>query len=496
MPTIVHIDLSERDTTPNYLACPVMHLCESRGNRDVCHDCTDVNHWYGCATRAGLPSAEHNCTTCYYHDECTRRRFHLREHADESESSIICGEYLRKSCVFCGEQIGAIIEIRGYRNRVPICSHCRTTHTCTRCHRMYWNELNLVVGIGRVCDACAVIACNYCGGRVDLRKLENERDVWNLSHYGVCADCFENLTPCARCGTLVNSDNTQTVLGRGPLCWDCAEYLTDRFTCSVCGVMEENHHCIYRVESYGTELQLHFYHLESEKNPLHFGIELETVPESGRRAAVRKLSECPIKVTDYMIPTDDGSLEDGGIEWMMQPMSTAYLHQFFGENAQYFTGFEIRNCCGSHHNVSRDVLTFNQWVKLSIIWYSDDFQTTFLHAIGRGFNLWCNKKFDKDARVVNSSYHYDAINYDNDGRVEFRQFKLHRIDAESFAYTTILLETLIDVIKHTRRTMAWIDANMESFVAHIRAVYTKNLAKYGYTLETLESSYNRRDWTR
>lgn len=227
------------------------------------------------------------------------------------------------------------------------------------------------------------------------------------------------------------------------LCHNCGQYFpwemanrqetvnrgTNRYICMDCA----------RVKSYGTG-NVQNVHIPKKHN-IGIGFELECLPHDHE-------SYCSmISVVYKLVPTRDGSLPEGGVEFntpVYRNMSG--LKQMFRSFEQY-ADFSDESC-GHHINVSHAEQTDRAGMRLMreyarnlfdpLMYAMQDNTRDTIRIWGRDFTYYANDNSDYSKRS------YSWLNLDASNRVEFRLAKF--VDAKQYLHLAFLCREILETV--------------------------------------------------
>lgn len=312
-------------------------------------------------------------------------------------------------CTVCGGISAEMEKVNGY----DVCSHCVGNYeVCTDCGKPFARGSGTVVHHASgettlVCDDCVRnLALNrgYRGCHV-CRELHVDAIVQD--GYYVCHRCAEEYyRPCSVCGALVHNDE-------GDVCGTCRE-------------LKEN--CIH---GYSFKPNPFFNKLDSEENPIYFGVELEVgnTCEECRDDAVDTLCTFDGFYKHFYLKSDS-SIEEYGFELVTHPCTYKYHMEKFpwDDIMDVITeeGLKADSSCGIHIHISRNALTDYQWLLFD---YFINRNANFWQSIsGRDGNHYADyigvrRRHLRDYYGVYHNHdRYQAVNFCNSNTVEVRTY--------------------------------------------------------------------------
>lgn len=303
-------------------------VVEVRRSRPVPHGRNEYRAW-----QFGL---EHWVERHYFADEDNARAFGCRQ------------------CDCCGEWTMPDHDEGVYVHEYWFCSydcaHDSGWEECESCG-CWVHEDDLVYIEDGHCfcdDYCAERAgwyrCGNCG------EWTHESDSWCVRSGGVdqswCEYCRDNnATCCEGCGDTVNDDE---------VAYD------DQSGCYYCDDCRNDCCCGAHIESWSyTPSEIRFFSVPDAEPAPFLGVELETDGGHGREMYAAKLEGLE-RFKELWWMTDDGSLDDSGVELTSHPMTLAYhesvmgLYEEIGAVAKEF-GYKSHDTgrCGLHVSVDK-----------------------------------------------------------------------------------------------------------------------------------------------
>lgn len=313
-------------------------------------------------------------------------------------------------CTICGS-IGTEMEkVNGYN----VCSHCSGLYeVCADCGKPFPRGSGTVVHHDSgettlVCNDCrrnlirnhGYINCCNCG--------ELYKDVITLQNDSyACYRCAEEYYhPCSICGALLHN-------AMGDVCGTCQE-------------LKEN--CIH---GYSFKPNPFFNKLDSEENPIYFGVELEVgnTCKKYRDDAVDTLCTFDGFYKHFYLKSDS-SIEEYGFELVTHPCTYKYHMEKFpwDDIMDVITEESLKadSSCGIHIHISRNALTDYQWLLFDyFINRNADFWESISGRNGNHYTEYTGvqRRHLRDCYGVYHNHNrYYAVNFCNSNTVEVRTF--------------------------------------------------------------------------
>lgn len=360
-----------------------------------------------------------------------------------------------------------------------LCPACIPKHhlqRCTSCNRIFITEQGRTYRNGRYCPYCVSerwTTCDDCHEEVPL-----DQTFLTVSGDRICPDCFDHdYFTCDGCGEIYHRDERY--------------YVDDEWLCPNCYEDSENDEDRYDED----EAYVHVYNWKprgifydvggptEDRDKLFYGFELE-VSGSHRHAPdfLSFFNDTNFGHENSVYLKSDCSIREGGFEIVTHPMTMEYIKETFVNTLKPALNdlrkkkFKGHNYGGMHVHISRDMVTYRQWDKMTQMLSDDDNEQAWLFLTQRKKNQldqWANLKCRMSTSENDLKYRYENKYAMANGRytainatpntIEFRIFNSN-LRIERVLKNLEICQAMYDFTKPVQRN----NFSMNKFIAYVR----------------------------